>query len=267
MGRVLSISGTDQLPLLSGEHSRLRFGVEFCSLLMPGARDVLRAAETAAERGAKFELVTPFVAEPDFKRIAALLEHVAEQLDHFDLIVNDWGVYDVAASLGIGELTLGRVLNRKRAAAEFVDPEASGLSALPPGFYPTVSRTAADNTHYQDFLVNKGFVAAEYDNTLAGFDLGPSKLKRYLHVPYVFVTTTRRCGPGFFYSNSQQAHCGVHPGGCTEQCLGHVFKLDISSYDVEILLRGNTQFYVNDHVPVQAEELFEQLIYHPDLPY
>ena len=267
MEQALSISRTDQLTLLSSEHSRLRFGVEFCSRLMPASGQVLEAAEAAASRDLDFELVTPYVAEPDFKRIAALLELLAGRLGPFDLIVNDWGVYDVAASLGLGGLTLGRVLNRKRAGAEFANPEASGLAGLPPGFYPTVSRTAADNNYFQDFLLEKGFVAAEYDNTFAGFDLGPAKLKRYLHAPYVFVTTTRRRGPGFFYSAPGRVRRGVHPGGCTEQCLGHAFKLDISSYEVDILLRGNTQFYVNDYIPDGAEELFDRLVFHPDLPY
>ncbi len=267
MERTLSISRRDQLALLEGDYTRLRFGVEFCSRLMPAPNDVLAAATAAADRGIAFELVTPYVAEPDFKRIAVLLEHVVPQLGPFELAVNDWGIYEVAAKLGLGALTFGRVLNRKRAGAEFADAKASGLADLPPDFFATASRTAADNTHFQDYLLEKGFVAAEYDNSLAGFDLAPSKLKRYLHSPFVFVTTTRRCGPGSFQSAPGQVRSGVHPGGCAEQCVGHTFKLDISSYGVDILLRGNTQFYSNESIPDGAEELFERLIYHPELPY
>lgn len=267
MERVLSIGRTDQLALLNGQHSRLRFGVEFCSRLMPRAADVLEAAAVAADRKVAFELVTPYVAEPDFKRIAVLLEHLVSELGSFSLVVNDWGVYDFAKTLGLDRFVHGRVLNRKRAGAEFAAPETSGMADLPPNFLPTISRTAADNSHYQAYLLEKGFAAAEYDNTAAGFDLGPSKLKRYLHLPYVFVTTTRRCGPGNFHSAPEQEQRGVHPGGCTEQCLGHIFKLDISSYEVELLLRGNTQFYVNDRIPDGAEELFDRLVIHPDLPY
>jgi hypothetical protein len=259
----LSVAGPSGLRYLTPEHAGLRLGPEFCANLLPSFLDAAEVYEAAQRQGMGFGLVTPYLPPDALAPARSLLEQVAARLGPCELTVNDWGLWDLARTLGGFTLVLGRVLNRKRSAPDYFRLAARQPVTLPEGFWHYSRTAAADNPVFLRFMAAHGIAAVEYDNVVQGLDLGSRAMPRYLHVPWVYVTTTRRCAFGS-YGCGEEA---VHPGPCGRQCLAEPFRLDVPAFDVPLYLRGNTQFYRQDRLPEAAAARFDRLIVHPELPF
>lgn len=289
--RMLLVNRLDQLDGLDlKRYSTVWFGVEFCSRLFPSLDDVNQARDVALNAGVEFGLVTPYLPPGDFERVLRTIEAFAQAGGGL-LMVNDWGVYrhalsfgnrargEAASSIGqesssgVFELVLGRVLNRQRTSPDFFKlmrrKERGMETGLPEGFWTYGRSAAVDNAWYANWLMRQGFKGATYNNAVQGLtgslDGGSPRtsLKRYLHVPWVCVTTTRRCG----YGNFGFQNDAVHVGKCAYQCKGYSHELAIEAFDVPLVVRGNTQFYFNDVLPEHGAEIFDALIEHPDIPW
>lgn len=239
-------------------YDRVRFGVEFCATLMPAVEQLLQAMHKARRAGLEVELVTAYTPQPLMPWMMELLDQVLQEFGDLDLVVNDWGIYQAARAMGYQRFVLGRLLNRKRAGAE----KTSEDTPLPKAWATVMRRTAADNAHFARYLAGLGFVAAEYDNVAQGHEPPQEAvLERYLHTPFVFVTTTRKCPPGALAAAGDT----VPVSGCRAQCGNFLLELESDAYMVRLLQTGNTQFYRNP-LGQDVPEGFARIIQHQTIP-
>jgi len=260
MQRAVLIAKSEALDSLGEAYDRLYFGCEFCERLIPGRARLEGALAWAREREMEFTFVTPYVTDKGGDRLAELLPWFAEQWPGAEVVVNDWGMLHFVAESGAAlKPVLGRLLTKQKRG-----PRLTRLvEKLPPDAVAHFQRSNVDVPMLQAFLKSKGIERVELDNLLQGIDRDPS-VSASLYYPYLYVSTTRLC-----LSNScdhrTRSLREIFP--CGQECQTYTFHLTHSDMPVELLLRGNTQFYRNDTLPENLDELgIDRLVHEPDIP-
>jgi hypothetical protein len=250
----------------------LWFGVEFCVHRMPATEHIFSAADHALRKGMRFTLVTPYAAGRD---LDLLWDNVRPVLAEKDVVqrvtVNDWGMLArVRQHFPRIPVYLGRVLNRQRTSPQLVDLLEKPQS-LPRDFWDYAGTCAADNARFAAWLKSIGVAGSEQDNPEQGVRPVRHRLARVLHWPWVYVTTTRRCGYGNYTGDAHGAAAApllqpvVLPARCGRQCEGYLHELSVKEFGVGLVLNGNTQFYFNDQLPEDLSR-FQFVVEHCHVP-
>ena len=202
----------------------VHLGAEFCARRMPRASEIRVVLEECRRRGKLFSLVTPVMDDPGAARMKRILNALGEYAP-FDVVINDYGTFDLAAGAGLVPVA-GRVIIKQKS-----DPR---LAAAPRGTVRgLLKQTSCDNTEFRALLAGLGVKRIEMDNVPGAGPL-PEDFSVSLHFPYVFLTMKMTCG-----------------GADCRSC-GGTFVLKSPRLPVELLLRGNAQFYVNGRLPETA---------------
>lgn len=229
---AIQVLGAAELKSYGGEYSRVYLGDEFCERLLPTRREVRVALGFCRKMGKEFTLVTPYLTDAGLARAEKLLDALPRGTE---VVVNDWGLLeDVCAR----ELTpvLGRIVIKYRR-----DPRVTAIEGnVPKGCRMVLHSSALTQERFKKFLRELGIKRIELDNTPFQVNHGNLKdFKATLHIPYVYVTTTRQCLANYFVKGV----FGISE--CSKSCLKHSFTWSSPDFPEKLIQRGNTLFCLN----------------------
>ena len=254
------IAKPDMLERAEGEFDRLYYGCEFCERLIPSRPRLEEALTFAAERDMAFTCITPYVTDAGADRLKPTLEWLAENRPGAEVVVNDWGMLHFLSERELPlEPVLGRLLTKQKRGPRLLRV----TSRVPEAMVDHFRRSNVDVPVLREFLQSKGVHRVELDNLPHGIARDPG-MPASLYYPYLYVSTTRLC-----LSNSCDRRTkplrAIFP--CGQECQTYTFRLSHEDMPVELLLRGNTQFYVNEKLPDNLHELgIDRLVFEPEIP-
>jgi hypothetical protein len=95
----------------------------------------------------------------------------------------------------------------------------------------------------------------------------PSGISMSLHVPFVYVTTTRICLVANCDVPEKKGFIGVFP--CNRECRKYTFYLENKVMTTPLIRKGNTLFYKNTTIPDELTgcEAIDRIIISPEIPH
>ncbi len=258
---ALFITQIENLKYLTPDFKRVHFGVEFCERLLPPAAEVRDMLTEVAGRGIPFTLVTPYVTEDGLQKVEKLLELLPEAAE---VVFNDWGVFRLLHEK-YPQLVpvMGRMLTKIKRGPRIMN----FTDKLPKDALEHMRSTNLGVPRYTQFLFANNIRRAELDNPLQGLDFSgiPGELKLSLHIPFVYVSTTRFCLTANCDDAEKKGFIGVFP--CGKQCKEYTFYLDNAAMTTLLIRKGNTIFFRNAAVTdeIRASHI-DRVIIAPEVP-
>jgi hypothetical protein len=121
------------------------------------------------------------------------------------------------------------------------------------------------------FLNGLGVRRIELDWPLQGLDVDlrfpDAPLAGSLYTPWVYVTTTRLCLTNSCDRPDMVDRVGIFP--CDRECRRYTFRLDHPTVPAQLVVKGNTQFYLNRAIPPEREleaRGIDRLVHEPEVP-
>lgn len=260
MENALFISKPEHLKYWEKKYTHIYYGIEFCERLIPSVNELNKVLGFVKKKKIRFSLVTPYVTDAGIKKIKPLFKKLKKIKKNIGIIINDWGVFELAKNNGF-TMVLGRLLTKQKRGPRILNI----MHKLPKGALEHFQSSNVDTNLMQEFLLKKKIYLIEIDNLLQGIKLNlkNSKIKASLYYPYAYVTTTRFClAAGCENENNIM---GIKP--CKKECQKYTFKLTTKDMPVPLLLKGNTQFFINNKLPKNLEKMgIKRLIYQPEIP-
>jgi len=241
-------------------YQRAYFGHEFCQRLLPAVAGLKSAIEIANSTGKTFTLVTSFVSNAGLARVQELLEVLANEKisgETPEVVVNDWGVLHlVHRKYPHIPIVLGRLLTKQKRGPQILRIDKD----IPESAVDHFRRSNVDVPRVRDFLARMNVKLVELDNLLQGISRNGG-LPASLHYPFGYITTTRLC----LLMNGDSKDKNLRSlGNCRMECRQYQVTLRHEEMPVDILLKGNTQFFFNGQLPENLEELgIKRLVYTP----
>ncbi len=256
------ISFLDDLKYVKKDCTRMYFGVEFCERLIPSVKQLTNALSFAHENKLDFTLMTPFVTDQGIARLEPLFDYLDNQkTQKAEVVINDWGVLNLLNKRKWnGHLVLGRLLTKQKRGPRIMNIH----DKLPDRALEHFKQSNIDVPILTKFLKEKGVQRVELDNLLQGISRPGAILKGSLYFPYAYVTVTRYC----LLSFSENASTNLRSISlCDKECLEKNYKLRHKSMPVDLLLRGNAQFFENNKLPDNLNALnIDRLVFEPKIP-
>lgn len=257
---AIFICKLDNLKKVTSKYNRLYFGNEFCQQLMPEEETLNEVLEFVLERGVGFSFVTPFLTNIGIRKVNPLLSLLRDKLPQAEVVINDWGLLRIIKrAYPQFNLALGRLLTKQKRGPRILNL----MGKVPKSMIEHFRMSSTDTNIFTNFLINQGIKRIELDNLLQGIERS-SQIKASLYHPFAYVTTTRYClsNPNTFNNGFQRA---INP--CNFECQRYTSKLRHKSMPVDLLLKGNTQFFENKNIPTDLEKMnIDRLVYQPQIP-
>ncbi|MCK5014798.1 MAG: hypothetical protein KAS66_13375 [Candidatus Omnitrophica bacterium] len=260
--KAIFISSLEDFRYVTKDYTRLYFGVEFCERLIPSVKQLNNALSFSQENKLDFTFMTPFVTDKGIARLEPLFDYLDNQVvQKAEIIINDWGVLNLLNKRKWnGLLALGRLLTKQKRGPRIMNIR----DKLPERALEHFKQSNIDVPILSEFLIEKGIQRVELDNLLQGISRPDAILKGSLYFPYAYVTVTRYCLSSFSRNKSVNLR-SISP--CDKECLKHNFKLHHKSMPVDLLLRGNAQFFKNNKLPEDLDALnIDRLVFEPKIP-
>jgi len=220
--------------------------------LIPAKEELIKVLNLVEKNNIKFTFMTPFVTDYGLDLLHPLFDRLSEQSGSVEIIINDWGVFNLIKKNNFKNinLVLGRLLTKQKRGPRIMN----FLEELPKGDLERFRECAADVKIFKEFLIKNKFKRVELDNLLQGIktNLNKSPLSGSLYYPYVYVSTTRYCVANFSNKVSKLNYPGILP--CKKQCKLISFSLKNKAMPVQIIIKGNTQYFINKKIPEDLEE-------------
>ena len=216
--RFLQESGHD-----FSAYKRLYFGDEFCMHLIPTPGEVRELHEFAREAGLGFTLVTPYVTSRGLEKLDEAFKVLAELEPEAEVVANDWGVlHFVNREYPSFRKHLGRGLNKLKRGPRIL--YMKGM--VPEEGYKTSCRASLSSDEFQEFAQKYSLGMVEIDNVKQELvlDIEDAPFTTALHVPYVYVSTTRICLTAAFHRNKLVPVDSYEP--CPRPCLNAAFEME-----------------------------------------
>jgi len=261
MEQAIFITKTENLKYWDEKYTILYFGIEFCETLIPIKDDLKEIIEFCDEKNINFTFVTPYVTDLGLNKLKPLLNDLNELNKEIEVVVNDFGVLDLINNKYTNlKPVLGRLLSKQKKGPRILNIK----DKLPKEAWEHFQSSNVDIDVMQNFLVENKVKRVELDNLIQGVKVELRKVKGSLYYPYVNVTTTRLCLTNGC-DKRLKPKLGIHP--CEKECQEYTFKLTNKDMPVTILLKGNSQFFRNDKLPENLEEMgIDRLIFEPEIP-
>lgn len=264
MEKAIYITNPSYLEYWNNKYNRLYFGIEFCERLIPSPNDLNEVIDFAKKKRIMFSLVTPYVTDTGLKRIDKLLSILKNKMPFSEVIINDWGVLKIINKKHKKlKPVLGRLLNKMKREPRIMNL----IDRLPKEAMDELKSSEVCVKAFQEILKEQNIKRIEFDNVLQGINnlnLRELGFTGSLYLPFAYVTTTRLC-----LSNScgeyDYTHVGIFP--CKKECQKFSFKLKHGSLPVDLILKGNTQFFKNNKIPKNLNFIgIDRIIYQPKIP-
>lgn len=263
MEKTIFIATIENLKFVDSGYSRLYFGNEFCERLIPSKDDLRYVLDFVLERKMDFTLVTPFVTNAGLAQLEPLMDFLSDQSIPIEIVINDWGVLRrVRQKFSSFNLALGRLLTKQKRGPRILNL----LDKIPFSAAQHFKESNIDSPHICKFLTDIGIRRVELDNLLQGISRPEFSLTGSLYIPFAYITTTRFCPVNSLSQNSHRSLRTITP--CKKQCQRYAFRLSHKQMPVDLILKGNTQFFKNDKYPEDLEKLnIDRIVYQPELPF
>lgn len=245
------------------EFTRLYFGNEFCARLLPSTNELRKALKFVNERKMDFTLLTPYAAESELAAVDALLEVLVREKPGSEVVFNDWGVLWTIKKIRRLKPVMGRLLNKMKRGPRFM----LFMKELPRDTVRYLKSSNLTVPAFRKFLLKNGIRRVELDNVLQGIDLNfsDSGLMASLHIPYVYVTTTRLCLASLCEIPENKFVVGIFP--CNMECRKYTFYMTNPVMPLTLIRKGNTIFFKNDKLPNHLEDGgINRIVYSPEIP-
>lgn len=192
------------------------------------------------EKGKGFTLVTPLCTDAGITRVKKILRAL-DDFPRIEVVVNDLGVLRLLRQFPGSALVAGRLLMKQKS-----DPRLGRLESR--AMKKSLKKTAADNEEFAALLRAHGIRMVELDNTILGFE-PPRGFHISVYYPFVFLTLTMKCFIGDCSACDEKPYILRHP-----------------DVPVDILLKGNAQFYRNDSLKGLRNTAVHRLVLQGTLP-
>ncbi len=222
-------------------YTHIYLGSEFCEELIPTKEKTAAFLNYCLKNKKRFILLTPPLTEKGLKKIIELLPLLPLNCE---IVFNDWGLL---SSIKKHQLTprLGRLLLKVKR-----EPRQTNNNELLK-YLRTANLT---EKIFQKYLLSNKINGIEFDNVWQGYDaVLPEDLSNSLYLPYVYITTTKKC---LFKEKDL----------CYQHCQQKYITANLRNYDEPLLINGNTQFYTNTSLPDSTclEKLkISRIVYQP----
>jgi len=262
MEKAIFISKVEDLKHVTQEYARLYFGVEFCQNLIPSEEDLGRVLEFTSEKKMLFTFVTPYLTDEGMKKIKPLLSLIAGNHPGSEIVINDWGLMEWINRAYPGlNLLLGRLLTKQKRGPQIL----SLVGRVPENMIRHFRQSNADSPILSGFLIARQIKRIELDNLFQGLSRPLASLKGSLYMPFAYITTTRICLFNSCGDKSGKPSRAITP--CSKECRKYVFRLQHKRMPVDLLLKGNTQFFKNERFPDNLGDLnIDRIVYQPEIP-
>ena len=258
MEKALFINEFSKLKNLES-YDRIYFGSEFCERLIPSREELVKVLNLVEANKLSFTLMTPFITDFGMDLLAPLLKELSRRPKNVEIVINDWGVLNyIKKNHNLSNLVLGRLLNKQKRGPRIMN----FLEDLSKADLERFRECAVDVQIFKDFLIKNKFKRVELDNLLQGIktNLNKSPLSGSLYHPYVYVSTTRYCLANFSDEVSKLKYPGILP--CKKQCKLISFSLKNKAMLVQIIIKGNTQYFMNKKIPQNlSEKGIDRIVY------
>lgn len=261
MVQAIFISKVENLKYVNSKYTRLYFGTEFCQRLIPSLEDLRVIIDFVLKHKMQFSFVTPYVTCKEIETLKSLLEYLIKNFSEVEIVINDWGVLRVLRDEFSGlNLVLGRLLTKQKRGPRILNLKEMTPKTMTQHF----KESNVDVPILSDFLINNGINRVELDNLLQGITRGNPSLKASLYFPFAYVTTTRFC---LTASAERRVKFLRSISDCNKECQKYTLRLCHKNMPVDLFLKGNTQFFKNDSLPENLEQLnIDRLVYEPEIP-
>lgn len=262
MEKAIFISKIKDLEYVTDEYSRLYFGVEFCQNLIPSIEDLNYILGFISKKGMDFTFVSPYLTNKGMEKLKLLLSNLINQQPRNEIVINDWGLLGwIIQEYSNLNLVLGRLLTKQKRGPRIL----SLIGRVPDSMVEHFRQSNVDSLICSNFLISKGIKRIELDNLLQGINRPSHLLKGSLYFPFAYVTTTRFCLTSSYADKVDKPLRAIFP--CNKECQNYTFKLQHRRMPVELFLKGNTQFFKNEHLPRNLSQLdIDRIVYQPEIP-
>jgi len=261
MEKAVFVTNARGLGEVPDGYARLYFGIEFCERLLPTQGELAQALDAAAQRGMAFTFVTPFLTDAGMEKAEALMAFLRGAGRDVEVVVNDFGLLHALHQQGWkAPLALGRLLTKQKRGPRILNV----LKQLPAAALEHFKQSNIDAPATAEALAQLGVVRVELDNLLQGICRPDPVFPASLYIPYAYVTTTRYCLAAGC-EEPRPFRRAIRP--CAKECQKYDFTLTHRAMPVPLLLKGNTQFFVNDTLPQDLGALkIDRIVFQPRIP-
>ena len=240
--KAIFVEGMQQLQEQDlSPYSRIYFGHETCDRRIPSLNEFSRAKEFCSKQKLSFSLVSPICTNQGIKMLLPLLEQLSGE---DELIVNDFGVLQLASKQTKAKVVAGRILNR-----QYRDPRIAFLKNPPQEMLHHLRLSHASSQLFLSLLKKSHVQRVELDNLLQGIetDLSSTGFHASLYHPFVFVSATRLCLTANCDKLSHAKKVGIFP--CGKECVNYSFILENKELKRPLYLFGNALYFENKKLP------------------
>lgn len=264
--KAVFISTLGGLKHLRTEYSRVYFGNEFCQRLTPTVNELKQVMCITKDKQMGFTLVTPYVTNEGLRSLRPLFDLLKEQKESYEVVVNDWGVLKLLnEEYQPLQPVLGRLLNRMKRGPEIINV----IQQLPQPALRHFKDSNVSLIWFRRFLSENRVRRVDFDNLIQGIEVnlksGNFPMSGSLYFPYLYVTTTRTCLVNGCDTQIHLDKVGIFP--CQKECRKYTFYLKNPDIPVTLILKGNTQFFINDKLPENLESIgIDRIVEQPEIP-
>jgi len=262
MEQAIFISKIENLKYVNSKYTRLYFGNEFCQRLIPPLEDLKVIRDFVSGHQMSFNLVTPYVTDRGIDALRPILEYVIKNFSDAEIVINDWGIFRLLRrEFNHINLILGRLLTKQKRGPRILNLK----DKVPQDTIQHFQESNIDVPILSEFLINNGIKRVELDNLLQGiFRKDTCFLKASLYFPFAYVTTTRFC----LTASSETGRKFLRNiPSCNKECQKYIFSLRHKNMPVNLFVKGNTQFFKNERLPDNCNNLnIDRIVYEPEIP-
>lgn len=212
--------------------SRIYYGAEFCENLIPLPGQVTRVSTRARKEGFALSFLTPYCTDAGLEKLSKIFSLLP---DRTEVILNDFGVLKRMREMGLNNLipVLGRLLVKYKR-----DPRITFFK-MEKRLMGYLRSSNINIPEFQEFLLRNGINRIEIENSFQGYNFRPDKnIRVSLYYPYVYISTAVRC----VFKRA------LNLPDCRRDCHSGIIKSTVSGLPVNIITRGNTEFYSNSRL-------------------
>lgn len=244
--KAVAITTSQNISEIPADTERIYLGDEFCERLLPHEKDIKTTLRFCQKEDMQFTLVTPYLTEHSLLRAQKLLTMLPEGSE---VVINDYGLLSAVTH---EKRTLVPILGRLLAKQKRDNRTLLLRDKIPSAAWEYFQEANINVREFQNFLHEQGIHRVEIDNLVQGTRLKPGQMHVTLHVPYVYVTTTRLCLVAGCDAIDKRREVSI-TRPCNRECLKYLFTLEDPSFPSPLFMKGNAQFYRNETIPEQGE--------------
>ena len=265
MEQVLYVSRPGNLKYFTNDFSRLYFGQEFCERLIPSIKELEEVLLFVEEKKLLFTFVTPYVTNKGLCRIEEIIGFIAEKKLEFEVVFNDWGVFQyLKEKWPMLTPVMGRLLNKMKRGPRIMNIFNKMSCDSKEYFQKSNLNVPAAVT----FLKQHGIQRVEFDNLLQGINIDDAdkEIHKSLYMPFAFVSTTRFCLSANCDSSVSSDYVGIF--NCNRECRKYTFNINNPAMGLPLIRKGNTVFFLNENIPdIVLKGGVDRIVIQPEIPF